>query len=94
MIPQSDKKNEPTKRTMLAGALLLVLVNLGASPGFLRSPNAPLATKRAAIQSVLQGSPGGLPTEERSAWTDPAPAFRTDLPPRVEPVLMRELHSY
>ena len=75
MIPHSENKKEPTKRTMLVGALLVVLVNLGSSPGFLRSPDAPLAAKRAAIERVLEGSPGGLLTGERSASTDPATAL-------------------
>ena len=87
MIPHSENKKEPTKRTMLVGALLLVLVNLGAAPGFLRSPNAPLANKRAAIQRVLDGSPGGLLTEERSASTDPATAFRVVPAPEPPPYL-------
>ena len=34
MIPHSENKNEPTKRTLLAGGLLLVLVNLGGYSGF------------------------------------------------------------
>ena len=87
MIPHSENKNEPTKRTMLAGALLLVLVNLGAAPGFLRSPAVPLDGKRAAIQRVLPGSPGGLLTGERSASTDPATALQVAPAPEPPPYL-------
>ena len=87
MIPQSDKRNEPTKRTLLAGGLLLVLVNLGASPGFLRlAPDVPRA-KRAAIQRILRPEPVGLLTGERSASTDPATALRVVPAPEPQPYL-------
>ena len=82
MIPHSENTNEPTKRTLLAGALLLVLVNLGAAPGFLRSPDVPLANKRAAIQLVPPGPPG-----ERWASTDPATALRVVRAPEPPPYL-------
>ena len=42
MIPHSENKNEATKRNLLAGGLLLILVNLEATPGFLRFPDAQL----------------------------------------------------
>ena len=91
MIPQSDKRNEPTKRTLLAGGLLLVLVNLGASPGFLRvasvSPDVPRA-KQAAIQRIFRpGPPAGLFTGERSASTDPATALQVVPAPEPPPYL-------
>ncbi len=88
MIPQSDPKNEPTKRTLLAGGLLLILVNLGAAPGFLRVPDAPLATKRAAIELVRPGPQGGLLTGERRASTVPADALQVVPAPEPPPYLI------
>ncbi len=88
MIPHSENKKEPTKRTMLVGALLLVLVNLGASPGFLRVPDAPLATKRAAIELVRPGPQGGLLTGERRASTEPADALQVVPAPEPPPYLI------
>ena len=84
MIPHSDDKNEATKRNLLAGGLLLILVNLEATPDFLRFPDAPLANKRAAIQLVSSGPQGGLLTGERSASTEPATAIR--VVPAPEPL--------
>ena len=79
MIPQSENKNETTKRTLLVGGLLLILVNLGATPGFLRFADVPRDNQRAAIQLVPSGPPG-----ERWASTDPATALR--VVPAPEPV--------
>ena len=92
MIPQSDKKNEPTKRTMLAGALLLVLVNLGGFPGSLRladlSPDVPRAAKRAAIERILRPEPpAALLTGGGSASTDPATALQVAPAPEPPPYL-------
>ena len=87
MIPHSENKNEPTKRTLLAGGLLLVLVNLGASPGFLRFPDVPRANQRAAIQRVHLGPPGGLLTGVRWAPTDPATALQVVPAPEPQPYL-------
>ena len=86
MIPQSDKRNEPTKRTLLACGLLLALVNLGATPGSLRLVHGPRAAKRAAIERVCRaGPPAGLLTGERSASTDPATALQVVPTPAAWP---------
>ena len=88
MIPHSENKNEPTKRTLLAGGLLLVLVNLGATPGSLRLTDVPRAAKRAAIQRVFrQEPPAGLLTGGRSASTDPATALQVVPTPEPAPYL-------
>ena len=92
MIPQSDKRNEPTKRTLLAGGLLLVLVNLGATPGSLRpmyvSPAVPGAAQRAALQHIFRSEPpAGLLTGGRSASTDPATALQVVPAPEPRPYL-------
>ncbi len=81
MIPQSENKNETRKRTLLVGGLLLLLVNLGATPGFLRFADVPRDNQRAAIQLVPSGPPG-----ERWASTDPDPATALRVVPAPEPV--------
>lgn len=84
MIPHSENKKETRKRMLLAGGLLLVLVNLGAAPDFLRFLDFPRFNQRAAIQRVGQEPQGGLPTGERWASTDPANALR--VVPAPEPL--------